>query len=51
MEDFNLHLTGDFHAVGAATNLLAAAVDTTVLLDNPLQIDPENVQWSAAWST
>jgi len=45
MEDFNLHLTGDFHAVGAASNLLAAALDTSILLDNPLEIDPESVTW------
>jgi formyltetrahydrofolate synthetase len=41
----NFHLTGDFHAVGAATNLLAAATDTSILLDNPLRIDPESVTW------
>jgi len=45
MEEFNLHLTGDFHAVGAANNLLAAAIDTSVLLDNPLQLDPETISW------
>jgi formate--tetrahydrofolate ligase len=45
MEEFNLHLTGDFHAVGAANNLLAAAIDTSVLLDNPLQLDPETITW------
>ena len=45
MEDLNLHLTGDFHAVGAANNLLAAAIDTSMLLDNPHQIDPETVTW------
>ena len=45
MEDFNLHLTGDFHAIAAANNLLAAAIDTSVLLDNPLQIDPESISW------
>lgn len=45
MEDFNLHLTGDFHAVSAASNLLAAAIDTTILLKNPLEIDPESVTW------
>ncbi|HKX46414.1 MAG TPA: formate--tetrahydrofolate ligase, partial [Planctomycetota bacterium] len=41
----NLHLTGDFHAVGAAHNLLAAAIDTSILLGNPLQVDPERVSW------
>ena len=45
LEEINLHLTGDFHAVAAANNLLAAAVDTSILLDNPLDIDPERVSW------
>jgi len=45
MEDFNLHLTGDFHAVADANNLCAAAVDTSILLDNPLAIDPARVTW------
>jgi formyltetrahydrofolate synthetase len=45
MEDFNLHLTGDMHAVGAAHNLAAAALDTSLLLENPLGIDPERVSW------
>jgi formate--tetrahydrofolate ligase len=45
LEELNLHLTGDFHAVAAANNLLAAAVDTSILLDNPLAIDPEKVTW------
>ncbi|MEM9802671.1 MAG: formate--tetrahydrofolate ligase [Planctomycetota bacterium] len=45
MEDFNLHLTGDFHAVTAANNLLAAAIDASILLDNPLDIDPTTVTW------
>ncbi|MBL8863251.1 MAG: formate--tetrahydrofolate ligase [Planctomycetes bacterium] len=45
MEDFNLHLTGDMHAVGAAHNLAAAALDTSLLLDNPLGIDPQRVAW------
>ena len=45
MEDFNLHLTGDFHAVAAANNLLAAAVDTSLLLDNPLGLDPLHISW------
>lgn len=44
MEDINLHLTGDFHAVTAAHNLMAAALDTSLLLDNPLGIDPERVR-------
>jgi len=45
MEELNLHLTGDFHAIAAANNLLSAAVDTSILLDNPLKIDPERVTW------
>ena len=45
MEDFNLHLTGDFHAVTAANNLLSAAIDASILLDNPLDIDPSTVTW------
>lgn len=43
MEDFNLHLTGDTHAVSIAHNLLAAFVDTSILLSNPLRIDPASV--------
>ncbi|QDV04602.1 Formate--tetrahydrofolate ligase [Planctomycetes bacterium Poly30] len=45
MEDFNLHLTGDFHAAAAANNLLSAAIDASILLDNPLEIDPFTVTW------
>ena len=45
MEELNLHLTGDFHAVAAANNLLAAALDSSILLDNPLDVDPERVTW------
>jgi len=45
MEDFNLHLTGDTHAVGLANNLLAAWIDTTILLGNPHRIDPHTVTW------
>jgi formate--tetrahydrofolate ligase len=44
-EEFNLHLTGDFHAVTAANNLLAAFVDTSLLLDNPLELDAESITW------
>lgn len=44
-DEVNLHLTGDFHAVAAANNLLAAAIDTSMVLDNPLQLDPERVTW------
>ncbi|HDN97605.1 MAG: formate--tetrahydrofolate ligase [Candidatus Omnitrophota bacterium] len=45
MEDFNLHLTGDVHAVGVAHNLLAAFVDNSVLKGNPLNIDPQTITW------
>ena len=45
MEELNLHLTGDFHAVAAANNLLSAAIDTSLLLDNPLRIHPEEISW------
>ena len=45
MEELNLHLTGDFHAVAAANNLLSAALDTSLLLDNPLRIHPEEITW------
>jgi len=45
MEDFNLHLTGDTHAVGIANNLLAAWVDTSIVMGNPHQIDPHTVSW------
>ena len=45
MEDFNLHLTGDFHAVGAAHNLGAAFVDNHLYHGNALGIDPYSVSW------
>ncbi len=45
MEDLNLHFTGDIHAVGAANNLLAAMIDTSILLGNPLKIDPMTISW------
>ncbi|MCA8961740.1 MAG: formate--tetrahydrofolate ligase, partial [Planctomycetes bacterium] len=45
MEDFNLHLTGDTHAVGMANNLLAAWLDTCLLLRDDLNIDPLTVSW------
>jgi formate--tetrahydrofolate ligase len=45
MEDFNLHLTGDVHAVGLAHNLAAAFLDNSVLKDNPLNIDPQSIMW------
>ncbi|MGZ6267208.1 MAG: formate--tetrahydrofolate ligase [Candidatus Limnocylindrales bacterium] len=45
MEDFNLHLTGDNHAVGAAHNLLAAFIDNSLTHGNPHGIDPRGVLW------
>lgn len=45
MEDFNLHLTGDVHAVGLAHNLLAAFIDNSVLKGNPMDIDPTTIGW------
>jgi len=44
MEDFNLHLTGDMHAVGAAHNLLAAWADASLIHGNPYGLDPERVE-------
>ncbi|HEX9043519.1 MAG TPA: formate--tetrahydrofolate ligase [Candidatus Limnocylindrales bacterium] len=45
MEDFNLHLTGDVHAIGAAHNLAAAFIDNSLHHKNPLGIDPHSVTW------
>src|SRR5688572_6638184 len=45
MEDINLHFNGDFHAVTAAHNLLAAALDASLFNGNPLRIDPSSVMW------
>jgi len=45
MEDFNLHLTGDVHAVGLAHNLLSAFIDNSLLKNNPLNIDPLSIIW------
>ena len=45
MEDLNLHFTGDIHAIGAANNLLAAAIDAHLLHDNSLDIDPLTIEW------
>ncbi len=45
MEDFNLHLTGDVHAVGLAHNLCAAFLDNSVFKKNPLDIDPSSIMW------
>ena len=43
MEDINLHFNGDFHAVTAAHNLLAAALDASIFNGNPLRIDPSTI--------
>ena len=48
MEDINLHFTGDFHAIGAANNLLAALVDNHVYWGNKLDIDTRRVTWRRA---
>ena len=45
MEDFNLHLTGDVHAIGAAHNLAAAFIDNSLHHKNPLGIDPFTIAW------
>jgi formyltetrahydrofolate synthetase len=45
MEDINLHFNGDFHAVAAAHNLLAAALDASLFHGNPLDIDPATITW------
>jgi formate--tetrahydrofolate ligase len=45
MEEINLHLNGDFHAVTAAHNLLAAALDASVYHGNPLNVDPQTITW------
>ncbi len=45
MEDINLHFTGDFHAIGAANNLLAAMLDNHIYQGNRLNIDPRRVVW------
>lgn len=45
MEDINLHFTGDFHAIGAANNLLAAMIDNHIFQGNALNIDPRKVTW------
>ena len=48
MEDINLHFTGDFHAIGAANNLLAALIDNHIHHSNALEIDPKRVTWRRA---
>ena len=45
MEDINLHFTGDFHAIGAANNLLAAMLDNHIYQGNSLNIDPRRISW------
>ena len=45
MEDINLHFTGDFHAIGAANNLLAAMLDNHIQQGNALDIDVKNITW------
>ena len=45
MEEFNLHLTGDIHAVSISHNLLAAFVDNSIFHKNPLNIDPHSILW------
>ena len=45
MEDINLHFTGDFHAIGAANNLLAAMLDNHIYQGNALNIDPRQITW------
>lgn len=48
MEDINLHFTGDFHAIGAANNLLAALIDNHIHHGNALNINPKRVLWRRA---
>ena len=48
MEDINLHFTGDFHAIGAANNLLAAMLDAHIHFGNELNIDPAKITWHRA---
>ena len=45
MEEINLHFTGDFHAIGAANNLLAAMLDNHIYQGNQLRIDPRRITW------
>ncbi|MFP8877908.1 MAG: formate--tetrahydrofolate ligase [Myxococcota bacterium] len=45
MEDINLHFTGDFHAIGAAHNLLSAMIDNHINWGNTLEIDPRRISW------
>ena len=45
MDEINLHFTGDFHAVGAANNLLAAMIDNHIYQGNALNLDPRRITW------
>ena len=49
MEDINLHFTGDFHAITAANNLLAALLDNHIYWGNALDIDPRKIVWRRCW--
>ena len=51
MEDINLHFTGDFHAIGAANNLLAAMLDNHIQQGNELGIDVRRITWIASCAT
>ena len=48
MDEINLHFTGDFHAIGAAANLLAALIDNHIYWGNPLELDPRRITWRRA---
>ena len=48
MENINLHVTGDFHAIGAANNLLAAMLDNHIQQGNELNINPKSITWKRA---
>lgn len=48
MEDINLHFTGDFHAIGAANNLIAAMLDNHIFQGNALNIDKDKIIWHRA---
>src|SRR5688572_6721630 len=48
MEDINLHFTGDFHAIGAANNLLAALIDNSIHWGNDLDLDVRRITWRRA---
>jgi formate--tetrahydrofolate ligase len=48
MDEINLHFTGDFHAIGAANNLLAAMIDNHIYWGNLLDLDPRRITWKRA---